>query len=431
MKTAGVICEYNPFHQGHQYHLEQAGKQSGAETVLCVMSGNYVQRAEPALINKWERAAAAVRGGADVVLELPTLWACASAERFALGAVSLLKKAGADCLSYGVETVNENASASIAAILSREPQEYRDVLHEALDQGISYPAAREKALQFYLEQRSMTIESLHEQMTAPNSLLEIEYRKAAEVVDYHPHFVPVLRKGGGHRETDPHESDYRSASAIRKEIRGLKHPTLGGESESGNAFPEGLRQAFPGSEASHMEALLAAGSYQRDMAFWETILYYRLMTMTREEIRETEGIGEGLENALLHRASERCSWDRLVSELTSARYPASRIRHCLMNICLGITRKQTAHFQDEIPYLKVLAFSEKGQELMHQWTEEGIELLTNPGKQYDSLSKEGRVLLDLEARWTDLYMLGQADPQHYRRGMEYRRNAVRIAKTEK
>ncbi|MDP4134189.1 MAG: nucleotidyltransferase family protein, partial [Bacillota bacterium] len=170
MKTAGIIAEYNPFHNGHKYHIDKTRLITGADTIVVIMSGSFVQRGECAVFNKWQRAKTAVENGADLVIELPTLFSTSSAEDFAYGAVSILNEIGVDYLSFGSESGNLESITNIAKILSNEPLEFKEVLRYHQKQGLTFPSAREKALK--------AVNADHTLIKNPNDALGAEYLKA-------------------------------------------------------------------------------------------------------------------------------------------------------------------------------------------------------------------------------------------------------------
>jgi predicted nucleotidyltransferase len=180
MKIAGIVAEYNPFHNGHQYHIEETKKQTGADYIIAVMSGDFVQRGAPAFLDKYERARAALLGGCDLVLELPVIYSTASAEFFASGAVRLLDGLGICAfLSFGSEEGNLKPLYQLAELLTEEPEEYKRILKLHLKSGLSFPAAREQALEEYFltnlkEMRNISIPSF---LKGSNNILALEYLK--------------------------------------------------------------------------------------------------------------------------------------------------------------------------------------------------------------------------------------------------------------
>ncbi|NTV90828.1 MAG: nucleotidyltransferase family protein, partial [Clostridiales bacterium] len=226
MSVLGIIAEYNPFHNGHLYHLRKSRLLTGARYVVCVMSGNFIQRGGPAIADKWSRAEMALSCGADLVIELPAVYAMSSAEYFAGGGVSLLNSLGiVDFLSFGSECGNLDEMKTLAEILSSEPAEYKAFLKDALDTGISYPAARESALMKYLSRTSCNgfpdeALKLAGIIKSPNNILGIEYLKAIMRTGSVIKPVTVGRTGSAYNSEEL-QGTMSSATAIRKSLQSL------------------------------------------------------------------------------------------------------------------------------------------------------------------------------------------------------------------
>lgn len=216
MKTVGLITEYNPFHNGHLYHIEKAKELTGADRVIVIMSGDYVQRGTPAVLSKHSRAHMALLNGASVVLELPVCYSCASAEFFAKGAVSVLDGLGCiDALCFGSECGNLEHLTSIAHLLSAEPETYRHHLQSSLKNGMSFPAARCHAL------KKMTGDAYASQILSdPNNILGIEYLKALKKLNSPIVPFTLKREFSGYHDTELHDCS-SSASAIRKVLMNI------------------------------------------------------------------------------------------------------------------------------------------------------------------------------------------------------------------
>jgi len=218
MKALGLIVEYNPFHNGHLYHLQQSRAVTGCEYVICVMSGNFIQRGEPALVNKWARARMALLSGVDLVLELPAVYAVSSAEFFAYGAVKILDSLGiVDSICFGSESGRIEDLDFIAGIVSEEPEPYKLFLKENLDKGLSFPAAREAALKSYLASGPKSCDDIRSLLNSSNNILGIEYLKALKRLKSRikPH---TIRRISNSYHTGELTGAISSATAIRKNI---------------------------------------------------------------------------------------------------------------------------------------------------------------------------------------------------------------------
>lgn len=208
MKACGIVAEYNPLHTGHVYQMNKARQISQADCIIVVMSGNFVQRGEPAVIDKYARTRAALKTGADIVVELPVYYALSSAENFAKGAVLIFNEMKADSICFGAETDNADSLTKISRTIISESPEYKSILNKALAGGLSYPAARQAALWEYLPECKDII-------TGSNNILAIEYIKAILSNELNMAYYPVLREGAGYND-DTDNAEYASAFGIRK-----------------------------------------------------------------------------------------------------------------------------------------------------------------------------------------------------------------------
>lgn len=405
MRVLGIICEYNPLHNGHAYQMRQGMERSGADAVVCVMSGHYTQRGEPAITDKWTRARMALSAGADLVIEIPTLYAMSGAESFARAGVKLLLEAGADILSFGCEAGEEPELRALADLFHREPEEYRRNLRAGLDAGESYSVSRMKAAEAY-------VPGAEEILRQSGSILGIEYLKAlvrAGRADFPT--VMVKRRGAGHRDEES-LGPYASASGIRKAFRQGKM----------------LDEAMPAEVAGIWKEAVAEGNYSARGDLWKEMLYWRLTELGPHRLSKIPEVGEGLEYRILKAAEEDLTWDELVSRILSKRYPASRIRRGLMNLCLGITEESRAraHWEEGPGYLRVLAIGPRGGELLRGIRRESdLPILTRPARQLAELTEGAAYMFREETRLTDVYARFLANPKLRRRGVEYKKEIVK------
>lgn len=332
-KIAAVIAEYNPFHNGHRYQLETIKKTH--KYVIAVMSGSFVQRGDVAILDKWLRAEAAVRGGADLVAELPAAFALNNAERFAFGAVSLINALNVcDTLFFGSETNDLNALVHAAEILSEEPAEARKKLKNLLDSGAAYPVAREKAFSGFIKKGLMR---------TPNNILGIEYIKALRSLGSNIQPAAIKRIGSAHNSAKPIDG-YASASYIRN--------SLGG----GTVLSEFTDKFIYSALINPMTA-----KYKIDRL--DTAITAFLRTSPPEYISRFNEVGEGLENRLIHCARQHSSFSEICTAAGTKRYTMSRIRRAVLSAFLGIT-PQTGRLTPR--YLRILASGERGFEIINR-----------------------------------------------------------------
>ena len=345
MKTAGIIAEYNPLHNGHLHHIQET-RQAGFDRIVVVLSSQVVQRAEPAFFSKWTRAAAAIRCGADLVVELPAPWAMASAERFAAGGVALMAGMGCvDALSFGSEA-GDAAALSRCAESCLEAEAGSRIL-ELLDEGKSYAAAREAAVAELAGEETAAL------LRRPNNILGVEYLKAIRRLAPEMQVVTIPRKGPGHDST-ARQGGLASASALRELIQfqgfGAAVPFI--PPEAAVLFYEDIRTR------------MAPASMER----LETAVLYRLRTMSLEEMRALPSVSEGLEQRLYKLSRTPMPLSELINRLRTRRYPLSRVRRILYEAMLGL---DAAVYDQTPPYIRVLAFNENGKNLLRKIKKSG------------------------------------------------------------
>ena len=328
--TVGIICEYNPLHLGHQKQIRKIREVFGEETVIvCAMSGNFVQRGYPAIIDKSYRAKAAVLAGADLVLELPVTTALSSAEGFAAGGVNMLSKL-CDYLCFGAETEDSKALVEAAQMLLGK--DFPPLLREHLDTGKSFPAARQAAL----EQLGIPGDLLSQ----PNNILGIEYCKAILTQGCPMKPFPIHREGSYHAEIADGENP--SATAVRN-LMLIAHNWRG-------CVPKQVRSVF---EEAPLHSL-AAG---------ERAILLRLRTMTEQEFEALPYGSEGLWRKFMHACRKEPNLEAIIAATKSKRYTRTRIDRMILCAFLGITKEM---LEAEVPYTRVLAFNDRGREILKQ-----------------------------------------------------------------
>lgn len=359
MKTVGIVCEYNPLHKGHCRQLRLVRKAFGSDcTIVCTMSGNFVQRGAPAILDKSIRAEAALMCGADLVLELPVTCALSSAEGFAAGAVRQLQGL-CDVLCFGAETPEPELFVNTARCLL-DPA-FPPLLRQALDTGLSFPAARQQALE------AMGLPAL----VNPNDILGVEYCKAILQQPSPMDIFPIHRPGSYHA-TEP-DRENPSATALRQRM-------LAGNGWLDYVPPE-IGELF----ASAPLHSLHAG---------QRAILTRLRTMTEEEFEALPYGSEGLWRKLMHASREKANLEEILTAVKSKRYTRSRLDRMVMCAFLGITRETLSM---EIPYSRILGFSDRGRQLLN--TAKKSRVFRNPGQ------ADSHPYWELEKRCGDLYGL--------------------------
>ena len=365
METAGIVAEYNPFHRGHAWHIAETRRRLGGDApVVCVMSGHWVQRGECALADKWLRAALALDRGADLVVELPTPWAMASAESFARGAVSLLAATGVvDVLSFGSETGKLAPLEEAAAAL--DAPEYPEKLRAALGRGLSFPAARQGAAGAAC-------------LSAPNNNLGVEYLRSLRALGSTIRPLTVPRQGAGH--DGPAAGGYASASELRRLLR-----------------------AGRGEEAAPYLTAPWSGELA-DMQHIERAVLSRLRTMGEGDWAALPdgGGAEGLPSRLAKAAREAVSLEDFYTRAKTRRYTHARLRRLALAAFLGL---RAAERPAAPPYVRVLGLGSRGRVLLRRMKDTcPLPVIVKPA-QARELDGPARTLFESEARYTDLYGL--------------------------
>ena len=394
MAVIGVVCEYNPFHRGHRRMLDVCRAAAGGESaVVCVMSGDFVQRGEAALYDKFARAEAACRCGADLVIELPLPWALSSAEGFARGAVSLLGGLGATHLGFGRESGEAGPLQELARVL-REPSLLEEIRAlQARDASLSFASARERAAAGRLGESAALLRN-------PNDILAVEYWKAAQEVGLSLQALPVLRLGAAH-DGESRDGGPCSALAIRRRIRA-------GESVEGE---------IPGEAGEIYRRERLEGRELRDPGALEIALLSRLRMLERESFELLPDGGEGLGNRLFRAVQEENGLEEILAAAKSKRYALSRLRRMCLCAALGIRAGEN---RATPPYARVLAANGIGRELLRSRSgETAVPILTKPA-QVRKLSPACLRSFTLGAAAHDLYVLGLPSPEARRPGEDWR-----------
>lgn len=355
MKIAGITAEYNPFHKGHAYQIAETRARTGVQYVIAVMSGDFVQRGAPAVFDKYLRAEAALAGGADLVLELPAVYACASAEFFAAGAVSLLDALGCvDVLSFGSELGDRKLLWQAAEILISEPESFRKSLRENLRSGDPFPKARSEALKSYLGENGKIAELLGQ----PNNILAVEYCRA--LLRFHSSIAPftVKRAGKGYHEGGLSDG-FASASGIRSELfsRREQVQTPSGYVPSA-AVSDAVLAQIP--DEAQPVFLRAAAQGLQSAEDYSLLLAYRLLEQTPETLSRHADIQPALAQRIYKNRFSCRSFDSFVSLLKTRDMTYTGISRALLRLLLGIEHRPLL----PCPYARILGFRKDAAPLL-------------------------------------------------------------------
>ena len=350
MKTLGIVAEYNPFHNGHAFHLDRAKTIVGAKYTIAVMSGNFVQRGEPAIVDKRTRTHMALHAGVDIVLELPLQCAAASAKYFARGAVGLLAATGVvDAIAFGAEA--KLAELKEAARLVRE-EPYADALKEGLSRGLSYPRARAEAVGG----------RIGDILRGPNNILAIEYINAIEMLEGHIECIAIGRTVA---HNDGMIGGFASASCLRRML-------LSGQD---------ISEFVP----NHTRELLEAYGCLHSLDNLSGLFHYRIRMLGPEGLRNIAEVSEGLEHRILRCARETYLISDIITRIKTKRYTQSKIRRIILYIVLGVTRDR---LQEPPGCIRLLGMRKGSEELLRRISQaSSLPLITTPrGKVTDHAS---------------------------------------------
>ena len=389
----GIIAEYNPFHNGHLHHLIESKKITKSDYSIAVMSGNFIQRGEVSIVDKWSKTQMALKNGIDLVIELPTVYAISSAENFASGAIKILDSLGiVDFISFGSECNDISILNEVTNVLVDEPQEYKTLLSHELSKGISFPKAREKALMMYLND----IRRFANVLSSPNNILGIEYLKALHRQKSTIQPITIKRESTDYNDTKiPIGSRFASATAIRNACLATDI--------------EDLQKVLPETSYNILEENKKKGNIVYNLSAFDKLIIYTLRKMSTDEIANLPDVSEGLEFAIKSAANQCNSVIELLSIISTKRYTKTRLQRIFLYAMLGITKKDMQISMTTKPYIRVLGFNDNGRELISQISKHNkkLEIISSVKKFIDkSSNKNQKLLLNKDIWATDVYTLG-------------------------
>jgi len=380
--TLGIVAEYNPFHLGHQYQLHTAKAQAQSDTTIIVMSGNFTQRGDVAVIDKYFRTKMALAQGADLVLELPTTFALASSGYFCQGAVLTLAACGIDTLAFGSETCDLATMQKIAALLANEPPEYQQTLRHYLKQGHSYPKAQSLALEEYLHLSLTSAEN-------PNDALGIGYITTIE--KYHLPIKPiVVQRLGKHSDRSNNVNEgYLNATSIRNLLLNK----------------ENIAPFVPADTYHILMQALAEGYRPLSLNDFSTTIYTLLYHQTPETLATLPDITDELANRLLKQLPHSNNLTTLLQHTKTKNYTLTRLQRTLCHLLLHITQEDMVQ---EPQYLRILGFNERGQKYLHTLKKTvPLPIITNPSQAKSLLSSQAYRQFSIDLRASAIYTAAQ------------------------
>lgn len=405
MKVVALITEYNPFHSGHSYHIQKAKELAGADYCVVVMSGHYVQRGEPACMDKYLRTDIALRSGADLVLELPVPFATGSAEFFAAGAVSILDRLGVvDELCFGSESGNLPLISSVASIFSNEPEAFSVAVKQFLADGASYPAARGQALIGYLTDHplpgnlSASMEEIQSLISAPNNILGIEYVKALSRRHSSIRPATLLRTSSYLSKTL--SAPYCSSSAIRHVFQ-----SRNSDSQPTTQAMKTVRSCVP----KEAYAVMSENFNSRLPIFvddFSSMLLYKLLSARNSDLTDYLDVSPDLENRIKGNLTGASTFSAFIDTVKCRQYTRTRISRALLHILLDIKVEDFVRYKENgfVPYARVLGFRKSAEPLLKSIKHNSaLPLITKMADAERKLTPMGADMLGQEIFAASLY----------------------------
>lgn len=378
MKATGLIVEYNPFHNGHKLHLKKSMEVTNADVSIAVMSGNFLQRGEPAVINKWKRAEMALMNGVDLVVELPTYYSNQSAEIFAEGAIMLLGHLKVDDVVFGSESGSIERLKEIAKLQLGD--EFNKKIKKELQKGISYPNAADKVLEEITGEKNIL---------SPNNILGLEYIKAGLKKNYDINFKTVKREKAHFYSKDIVEN-ITSATNIRKYIIKKDY--------------ESIKKSVPGEsykiikEEMERDRIISLEDYY-------DLIKYKILT-EKDQIFDIQDVETGFENRLYDACMKSSNFSEFYDHLLTKRYTNARIRRVLTHILLNTSKDFISEMRKEVSYIRVLAFNKKGRKYMSKIKKEiKVPLVTTFKNITADFSEKQRKVVEYEMMADSVYKI--------------------------
>lgn len=382
LKATGVVVEYNPFHNGHFYHLQETKKATGADCIIAVMSGNFLQRGEPALLSKWKRTKMALLGGADLVIELPYSFATSHAPRFAFGSIFLLQSLGAESFCFGSESGDAELFNKTHDSVNAQKETYQELVRSFISKGVSYPSAASRAYE------SLDI-PLALDLSKPNNILGFEYVRASRELGSHIRPVTIKRKNADYHDVMLGKGNIASATAIRETI-----------------FKGDVKQAAPYMPHYTLEMLAEEQVEKGTLMDWERffpLLRYQLLSTSPHEINRYYEVEEGLEYRMIEAMKKSDSFETFMKHLKTKRYTWTRLQRACLHVLNKVQKDEMLAILDSPPsYIRVLGMTGKGRDYLSTVKKSlDLPLVT-------TVSKHDFAGLRMEARTSLVYAQGAA-----------------------
>lgn len=432
MSVLGIVAEYNPFHNGHLYHIERSKELCNPDAIICVMSGNFIQRGEPSIVNKWARTKMALLSGVDLVIELPVVYSMSSAEFFSYAAVKLLNSTGVvNHISFGSETGTLEQLELIRDILLEEPIEFKLCLKDELSKGLSFPVARSKAIVKYLEGSTNQFKQV---LTGSNNILAIEYLKALKLLKSNIKPITIERSTNSYNQTEL-SGNISSATSIRRNLQ----MSMDNQNVPTNlTFPQKehskpvlssieskktsqISISMPKTSLDILNGEFLQGKGPIFSSDFENIILSSLRTIPLQQIETLPYVSEGLENRLKSFAEKSSTIDEFIDSIATKRFATTRLQRSVFSILTGLTHSEFEYFnQNGGPqYIRILGHNEKGRKLLSQMRKKASLPLITKFANHNNVNEIGKKLLEKEIIATNNYVLAYKNKDFKTGGQEF------------
>ncbi len=384
MKICAIICEYNPLHYGHFYHIQKAKELSGCDAVMCIQAGNFTQRGEPAITNKYVRARMAIEAGADIVVQIPTAYCCSSAEIFAMAGVKIANSfENVTHLAFGCETENYELLKEISKYFVNEPKEYKERLKKYLDAGNSLPVSRSKAIEELMKEDKVIFSEITETLnilTKPNNILAIEYLKALQKTKSKIEPVFTTRSNSDYNSADLNGKD-SSATAIRTRL--LTKQKVGS-----------IKKLIPPFTYKLLKEDIDVYGLP-DLDLYNDLCSYVVKTSSSTEYKNVYDVSEGIENRFLDSAKKFKDFNELLLDVKTKRYTYTRLKRIVLRLLLKIDKDIVSQIykMEKLPFIKVLAFNAEKKDFLSNISADtnliirNSNIVKNPTSEYKTLAE--------------------------------------------
>ena len=371
MKAVGIIVEYNPFHNGHYYHLHHSKKQTNADCIIAVMSGNFLQRGEPALVSKWTRTKMALEAGVDIVIELPYIFATQKADVFANGAISILHSLFCREVCFGSEQGTIDDFLNTVVFLHKNDEEYQQLMRQEIKKGYSYPKAASLAYS------KLNINASFLDLSLPNNILGFHYVKAIKEQGYEIKPCTIKRTSAHYHDEKFSSPSIASATSIRKSLV-----------ETNNNIDE-ISNYIPSATKIHLQNYYNTNKTFHDWESYFHLLKYKLLTLSPVELQTIYEVEEGLENRLVANIRGASSFNDFMNKMKTKRYTWTRLQRLCLHVLTHATKKEMAihrHNNKKTSYVRLLGMNKNGQNYLRQIKKDlKVPLIANVSSYFDEM----------------------------------------------